>query len=46
MIQITNLHFAYGKGRVLYDGLHLTLSPGSIYGLLGPNGPANPHFSA
>lgn len=38
MIQITNLHFAYGKRRVLYDGLHLTLSPGSIYGLLGPNG--------
>ena len=38
MIQITDLSFGYKKKKLLYEGLSLTLEPGSIYGLLGKNG--------
>jgi ABC-2 type transport system ATP-binding protein len=37
MVSIQNLHFAYGRRKV-FDGLHLDLKPGVIYGLLGRNG--------
>lgn len=38
MIQLTNVQFGYERRQALFDGLNLTLHPGSIYGLLGPNG--------
>ena len=37
MIDIQDLHFAYGKKKV-FDGLSLSLQAGHIYGLLGKNG--------
>jgi ABC-2 type transport system ATP-binding protein len=37
MINISNLHFKYGK-KAVFKGLHLNLEPGHIYGLLGRNG--------
>lgn len=38
MIELRNVSFGYQRGRPLYGNLNLTLSAGSIYGLLGPNG--------
>lgn len=38
MININNLSFGYKKQDLLYDGLNLELSGGSIVGLLGKNG--------
>jgi len=38
MIEIRNLSFGYNKKKLLYKDLTLTLTPGSIYGLLGKNG--------
>ncbi|GAB2598445.1 ATP-binding cassette domain-containing protein [Spirosoma areae] len=38
MIQLRNVSFGYRRGKSLYEGLNLTLAPGSIYGLIGPNG--------
>jgi ABC-2 type transport system ATP-binding protein len=38
MICIENLHFAYKKQSALFHDLSLTLTPGSICGLLGKNG--------
>jgi ABC-2 type transport system ATP-binding protein len=37
MIDIQELHFGYGRGKV-FDGLSLQLKAGHIYGLLGKNG--------
>lgn len=38
MIQLTDLSFAYTKGRPLFEGLQLSIPGGNIYGLLGKNG--------
>jgi len=38
MIQISNLSFGYKRKKLLYRNVNLTLTPGSIYGLLGKNG--------
>src|ERR1035437_3282458 len=38
MITVNNLAFSYRKGTELFRNMNLTLSPGSIYGLLGKNG--------
>jgi ABC-2 type transport system ATP-binding protein len=38
MISVNNLTFSYQKGTSLFRNMNLTLSPGSIYGLLGKNG--------
>ena len=38
MIQINNLSFGYNRKKLLYQNVSLTLTPGSIYGLLGKNG--------
>ena len=38
MIELQDVSFGYQRGKPLYQQLNLTLSPGSIYGLLGPNG--------
>lgn len=38
MIRINNLKFSYHKNRDLFSDLHLELSKGHIYGLLGKNG--------
>lgn len=38
MIQINDAKFSYRRKKPIFDGLNLTLQPGSIYGLLGPNG--------
>ncbi|WP_234734455.1 ABC transporter ATP-binding protein [Tellurirhabdus bombi] len=38
MIKLSNISFTYSRKRVLFRNLHLSLSPGSIYGLLGKNG--------
>lgn len=38
MLEIKNVTFGYRRGKALYEHLNLTLLPGSIYGLLGPNG--------
>ncbi|GAB3998323.1 ATP-binding cassette domain-containing protein [Spirosoma daeguense] len=38
MIELRNVSFGYRKNILLYEHLNLTLRPGSIYGLLGPNG--------
>ncbi|WP_205504600.1 ABC transporter ATP-binding protein [Rufibacter psychrotolerans] len=38
MIHIHNLSFGYKKGNLLFQNLHLSLSRGHIYGLLGKNG--------
>ncbi len=37
MVEIRDLSFGY-KGKALFSGLNLSLSPGNIYGLLGKNG--------
>jgi ABC-2 type transport system ATP-binding protein len=37
MVNIRNLHFAYGR-KPVFTGLRLDLHPGHIYGLLGRNG--------
>lgn len=37
MINISNLHFRYGKNQ-LFSDLHLKVQEGNIYGLLGKNG--------
>lgn len=38
MIEIEKLKFGYGKKRLLFDNLDLSLRGGRIYGLLGRNG--------
>ncbi|MBB6107346.1 ABC transporter ATP-binding protein [Mucilaginibacter lappiensis] len=38
MIQIKDLQFGYQKNKPLFKGLHLNLTKGHIYGLLGKNG--------
>lgn len=38
MIQLNGVRFGYTRNRFIYDGLALTMPPGTIYGLLGPNG--------
>lgn len=39
MIRINSLHFSYRKtGKPLFSGLSLSMTPGSICGLLGKNG--------
>ena len=38
MISVNDLVFSYRKGTGLFRNMSLTLSPGSIYGLLGKNG--------
>ncbi len=38
MIRIQNLSFGYGRKKLLYKDLELTLRAGNIYGLLGKNG--------
>jgi ABC-2 type transport system ATP-binding protein len=38
MPELYNLSFGYRRNKPLYEGLTLSLVPGSIYGLLGPNG--------
>ncbi len=38
MVSIHKLSFSYGKGKNLFSGLNLELTPGNIYGLLGKNG--------
>ncbi|KAA3437806.1 ABC transporter ATP-binding protein [Rufibacter hautae] len=38
MIHIDNLSFGYRRGTLLFQNLHLSLSRGHIYGLLGKNG--------
>ena len=38
MISIKDLHFSYSKNQALFQGLHLNLELGKIYGLLGKNG--------
>lgn len=38
MVDISEVTFGYRRGRALYEKLSLRLLPGSIYGLLGPNG--------
>jgi len=38
MMQIENLSFGYRKKPLLFEGLHLSLNKGHIYGLLGKNG--------
>lgn len=38
MVEINNVTFGYRRGKVLYEHLNVKLLPGSIYGLLGPNG--------
>ncbi len=38
MVSINDLSFGYTQKQQLFDGLHLELVPGNIYGLLGKNG--------
>ncbi|MBE8721095.1 ABC transporter ATP-binding protein [Sphingobacterium pedocola] len=38
MITIQNLHFNYNKARPLFANMHMQLTAGHIYGLLGKNG--------
>ena len=38
MIEVRNLSFGYKKKKLLYRDLSMSLSSGSIYGLLGKNG--------
>jgi ABC-2 type transport system ATP-binding protein len=38
MIRLSNVSFAYSRKKVLFRDLHLSLNPGSVYGLLGKNG--------
>jgi len=38
MINISNLTFGYGKKKILFQDLNLTMQEGHIYGLLGKNG--------
>ena len=39
MLQIENLEFSYHKkGNPIFNGINLTIQPGSVYGLLGKNG--------
>jgi ABC-2 type transport system ATP-binding protein len=38
MLEITQLRFGYPFGKPLFDGLELSLQPGSLAGLLGLNG--------
>ena len=38
MIQINNLSFGYKRKKLLYRNVSFTVTPGSIYGLLGKNG--------
>ena len=39
MLQIENLEFSYHKkGDPIFNGINLTIQPGSVYGLLGKNG--------
>lgn len=38
MLQIENLEFSYHKkGNPIFNGINLTIQPGSVYGLLGKN---------
>ncbi len=37
IIEIANLHYAYGK-KPIYEGLNLRIEKGSVYGVLGKNG--------
>ena len=38
MIDLRTVSFGYQRNKRLYEGINLSLLPGSIYGLLGPNG--------
>ena len=39
MLQIDNLVFSYHKKKApIFEGINLTIHPGSVYGLLGKNG--------
>jgi ABC-2 type transport system ATP-binding protein len=38
VIEIKDIYFEYGKGKLLFKGLSLSLKEGHIYGLLGKNG--------
>lgn len=39
MLEVKNLSFRYRRrGRMILDGLNLTIEPGNVYGLLGSNG--------
>lgn len=39
MLQIENLEFSYHKKKApIFNGISLTIQPGSVYGLLGKNG--------
>ncbi|WP_213991341.1 ABC transporter ATP-binding protein [Sodalis sp. dw_96] len=37
-VSFENLHFNYGKGRTVIDGLNLDIRPGEKIGLIGPSG--------
>ncbi|WP_413726248.1 ABC transporter ATP-binding protein [Sodalis sp. RH16] len=37
-VSFENLHFNYGKGRAVIDGLNLAIRPGEKIGLIGPSG--------
>jgi cobalt/nickel transport system ATP-binding protein len=43
-IQIRDLHFAYGPGKAVLDGLHLTVRPGAKVALLGASGAGKSTF--
>ena len=43
MILIQDLHFSYGKNRVI-EGMDWEVKPGHIYGLLGKNGSGKNYF--
>ena len=38
MIEIKNLIFSYVRQKKMFSGVHLSFSPGHIYGVLGKNG--------
>ena len=44
-IEVSGLRKSYGQQAVL-DGVDLAVDRGSVYSLLGPNGPARPPPSA
>ncbi|XBS69669.1 ABC transporter ATP-binding protein [Acerihabitans sp. KWT182] len=37
-VRFENLHFSYGQGRKVVDGLNLDIRPGEKIGLIGPSG--------
>ena len=38
VVEIANLNKSYGKSKVVFENLNLSLPEGRIIGLLGPNG--------